>query len=109
MGRDLGEVKCGATAHEVFGRDGEDESPRAERDGTCRAGFCSMEVTSPHNRRGPMNGAILRSLALLGAMSLGAGCLWAEDWPQWRGPNRDARASGFKAPKTWPKELKEKW
>jgi outer membrane protein assembly factor BamB len=34
---------------------------------------------------------------------------WAQDWPQWRGPNRDAKVVGFTAPKTWPKELKEKW
>ena len=26
----------------------------------------------------------------------------AEDWPQWRGPNRDAKVSGFTAPKEWP-------
>lgn len=40
--------------------------------------------------------------------SLGASCLLA-DWPQWRGENRDARATDFKAPKTWPKELTQKW
>ena len=33
---------------------------------------------------------------------------WAQDWPQWRGSNRDA-ATQFKAPKTWPKELTKKW
>lgn len=33
----------------------------------------------------------------------------AGDWPQWRGPNRDGRASDFKAPKEWPKELTQKW
>jgi outer membrane protein assembly factor BamB len=33
----------------------------------------------------------------------------AQDWPQWRGPNRDAKAADFKAPKTWPKELTQKW
>src|SRR5262245_47611470 len=32
-----------------------------------------------------------------------------EDWPQWRGPNRDAKVTGFTAPKTWPKELTQKW
>jgi outer membrane protein assembly factor BamB len=32
----------------------------------------------------------------------------AQDWPQWRGPNRDGKAS-FNAPKTWPAELKKKW
>ena len=33
----------------------------------------------------------------------------AQDWPQWRGPNRDAKAAGFDAPKDWPKELSQKW
>jgi len=40
---------------------------------------------------------------------LGGTCLCAQDWPQWRGPNRSATATGFKAPKTWPKELTKKW
>ncbi len=34
---------------------------------------------------------------------------WAQDWPQWRGPNRDAKVAGFIAPKTWPKDLIQKW
>ncbi|HEX5177238.1 MAG TPA: PQQ-binding-like beta-propeller repeat protein [Chthoniobacteraceae bacterium] len=33
----------------------------------------------------------------------------ASDWPQWRGPHRDAKATDFKAPKTWPKTLTQKW
>ena len=33
----------------------------------------------------------------------------AQDWPQWRGPNRDAHVTGFQVPATWPKELAEKW
>jgi outer membrane protein assembly factor BamB len=33
----------------------------------------------------------------------------AQDWPQWRGPNRDGRVTGFTAPATWPKTLTEKW
>src|SRR2546423_2084627 len=41
--------------------------------------------------------------------SLAASCAFAQDWPQWRGPNRDAKAAEFKAPKTWPKELTPKW
>src|SRR5262245_61213556 len=32
-----------------------------------------------------------------------------QDWPQWRGPARDGKASAFNAPKTWPKELIKKW
>jgi outer membrane protein assembly factor BamB len=34
---------------------------------------------------------------------------FAQDWPQWRGPHRDAKVEGFNAPKTWPKELTQKW
>ena len=33
----------------------------------------------------------------------------AQDWPQWRGPNRDGKVTGFTAPATWPKTLTEKW
>jgi outer membrane protein assembly factor BamB len=32
-----------------------------------------------------------------------------QDWPQWRGQNRDGHALGFVVPKTWPKELTQKW
>src|SRR5262245_61702859 len=41
--------------------------------------------------------------------TLAANFAAAQDWPQWRGANRDARATGFIAPKTWPKELTKKW
>ena len=37
-----------------------------------------------------------------------ASCALAQDWPQWRGPNRDAKAA-FAPPKIWPKELTQKW
>ena len=48
--------------------------------------------------------------AVLGCLSwLLVGAAWGQDWPQWRGPNRDGKVTGFKAPATWPKELKEKW
>ncbi|HWB05948.1 MAG TPA: PQQ-binding-like beta-propeller repeat protein [Verrucomicrobiales bacterium] len=39
----------------------------------------------------------------------GAGSVQAQDWPQWRGPNRDGKAAVFTAPKTWPKALTQKW
>jgi outer membrane protein assembly factor BamB len=35
--------------------------------------------------------------------------VFAQDWPQWRGPNRDGVAAGFRAPQAWPAELKLKW
>ena len=42
----------------------------------------------------------------LGAFSAAAG---AADWPQWRGPNRDAKVTGFTAPATWPQALTQRW
>ena len=40
---------------------------------------------------------------------ISASCAFAQDWPQWRGPNRDAKVTGFTVPQTWPKELTQKW
>jgi outer membrane protein assembly factor BamB len=40
---------------------------------------------------------------------LSASIVEAQDWPQWRGPNRDGKVIGFSAPTTWPKELTQKW
>jgi outer membrane protein assembly factor BamB len=55
-------------------------------------------------RMNPAVGVIVGCVVLLGASGASA-----QDWPQWRGPNRDAKATGFVAPKTWPKELTKKW
>ena len=44
-------------------------------------------------------------LAVLGFCGTGVG----QDWPQWRGPARDGKASGFDAPQTWPQELAQQW
>ena len=38
-----------------------------------------------------------------------AGLVFAQDWPQWRGSNRDGKVTGFTAPKAWPKALAQKW
>ncbi len=38
-----------------------------------------------------------------------AGSALAQDWPQWRGANRDGKVAGFTAPQTWPKALTRKW
>ncbi|MBL7223303.1 MAG: PQQ-binding-like beta-propeller repeat protein [Candidatus Brocadiae bacterium] len=48
--------------------------------------------------------------ASLGLVLLLCGAaVYAQDWPQWRGPNRDGRVTGFSAPQTWPKTLTQKW
>ena len=48
-------------------------------------------------------------LACAGVWLLSAAWAAGEDWPQWRGPDRDARATGFNAPEDWPNELSQKW
>jgi outer membrane protein assembly factor BamB len=50
-------------------------------------------------------------LLAIGGLALGLGGSFAsgQDWPQWRGANRDGKAAGFVAPKSWPKELVQKW
>lgn len=35
--------------------------------------------------------------------------VFAQDWPQWRGTNRDGKLSGFTAPRQWPEQLTQKW
>jgi outer membrane protein assembly factor BamB len=52
----------------------------------------------------PMTGVMVGCVLLLSAQGVGA-----QDWPQWRGPNRDNKVVGFTAPTTWPKELTQKW
>src|ERR1051325_4903286 len=47
--------------------------------------------------------------ALSWMAAVAANCALAQDWPQWRGPNRDAIAASFTPPRTWPKELTRKW
>ena len=35
--------------------------------------------------------------------------LSAQDFPQWRGVNRDGKVTGFSVPQKWPKELTQSW
>ncbi len=49
-------------------------------------------------------------LGLAGGLALaGAGGLFGQDWPQWRGPDLDGKAPGFTAPQKWPETLSQKW
>jgi len=57
-----------------------------------------------------MKNANRSSIVMVGCVILiSAACVFAQDWPQWRGPNRDGKVSGFTAPQKWPKELTQKW
>jgi outer membrane protein assembly factor BamB len=46
---------------------------------------------------------------MLAAVCAGAIRLDAQDYPQWRGPDRSGEASGFAAPQSWPEQLTRRW
>lgn len=48
----------------------------------------------------------ITGLLLVAAISLQVS---AQDWPQFRGVNRDARVTGFNSPSSWPAELAQVW
>jgi outer membrane protein assembly factor BamB len=49
------------------------------------------------------------SLTVSLVLACAATSVWGQDWPQWRGPNRDNKVAGFDAPKTWPQQPTVKW
>jgi outer membrane protein assembly factor BamB len=49
------------------------------------------------------------ALLLASSLLLAAAAARGDDWPQWRGPNRDAKGAGYTAPASWPAELTKKW
>jgi len=55
------------------------------------------------------NANLMKAIVSSCALMILASCAIAQDWPQWRGANRDGKAAGFTAPKSWPKELAKKW
>ncbi len=61
-----------------------------------------------------MEGAMIKmkfsKVLLVGCVVLlSIGFAFAQDWPQWRGPNRDGKVKDFAEPKAWPNELNLKW
>ena len=48
--------------------------------------------------------SLITVLIITGSLSTSA-----QDWPQFRGINRDGKVTGFKAPQAWPKELTQQW
>ena len=51
-------------------------------------------------------GRSMTVVTMLWLMSLPA---TAQDWPQWRGPDRDGAVAAFDVPSSWPAELTQQW
>ncbi len=56
-----------------------------------------------------MNSAKGLTGVMVVALILVAACAFAQEWPQWRGPDRSGKVTGFTAPEKWPDKLAEKW
>jgi outer membrane protein assembly factor BamB len=56
-----------------------------------------------------MNKSLLIISAIVTLIIISTTNSFSQDWPQWRGMNRDSKVTGFKAPATWPAELKQEW
>ncbi|MGH7457201.1 MAG: PQQ-binding-like beta-propeller repeat protein, partial [bacterium] len=55
-----------------------------------------------------MNACKMR-LIIVSVLMLLTQSLWSQEWPQWRGPERDGHLKAFSAPATWPDSLKKVW
>jgi outer membrane protein assembly factor BamB len=54
-----------------------------------------------------VNSAMVITLGAAALLQLNS--IKAQDWPQWRGPHRDGKTTGFTAPESWPQKLTQKW
>lgn len=51
----------------------------------------------------------MTGIAVLAAWTAVAPGAAGQDWPQWRGPNRDGAATSFREPAAWPDALTVRW
>lgn len=51
----------------------------------------------------------LVALAILAGLTTPDRVAAGQDWPQWRGPNRDGAVTSFGEPTSWPEKLTEQW
>ncbi|MFC1492797.1 PQQ-binding-like beta-propeller repeat protein [candidate division KSB1 bacterium] len=51
----------------------------------------------------------LIALSAVSVILINVSFVFAQDWPQWRGVNRDGKIIGFEVPEKWPAELTHKW
>jgi outer membrane protein assembly factor BamB len=55
------------------------------------------------------SGTARRWLGVAATQLLAVSSAYSQDWPQWRGPNRDGVVHGVKVPAKWPSTLTEEW
>src|SRR5262245_2115806 len=70
------------------------------------ADVCSSVRTTRFSRLGNNRMKALLSIALL---LVSVESAMAQDWPQWRGANRDGHVAAFREPSSWPDRLTSKW
>lgn len=51
----------------------------------------------------------MRAAAAIFAVVLAVTSVAAQEWPQWRGPNRDGVVGSFTEPRAWPDQLTRRW
>ena len=52
---------------------------------------------------------VLAWLVVVGVSTTIAAGAAGQEWPQWRGPNRDGAVASFREPVTWPDTLTQQW
>ncbi len=56
-----------------------------------------------------MTGRRLTAIAILVAVTAGAARTDAQNWRQWRGPDRNGTVASFTVPPSWPDQLNQQW
>ena len=56
-----------------------------------------------------MRNRMVVGVATVAVLAVSATRAAAQDWPQWRGPDRDGSVAGFDVPASWPAGLTEQW
>jgi len=51
----------------------------------------------------------MKDLLFIGLLFASVQTAAAQDWPQWRGANRDGHVASFREPSSWPDRLTSKW
>ena len=54
-------------------------------------------------------GSLVFPFFFLAVVLTAASEVFAQDWPQWRGPNRDGVVTEFDEPISWPTDLSHRW